>query len=574
MKLPSTWLDMGVGRWKALLIGLTLFSAAVMVIEGVAAAAAFHRGTGGGLGIELEQSWHEGHAVWTVRGFAPWSRAPQAGVQVGDRLRVDRWYDVGRAYQPGESVGVTVLRDGQAVATRIPAVERPIAALDRWHFGANAVLCGLGTLLGLAIGLRQAEVTTSRALALAFLWWSANLSRGYAPPDVPAAVTLMVQDVALLPGWALGVWFAVRYPDRQPAGVRAVLRRAMPAWGVALVLVEVVVVAVRVGRAPPEWFWWTTTPYVGVAGLLMLVAFWDGWRSSSGELRQRFSWLLGSFALMWFVSYLTWMSDGFGSAEIHRWVGFASVVGSLLALLGLTYAILRHRVLDMGLALNRSLVFTVVGAALLGSFHFLNVVAGRLLHFDDPAKAGLLSAVLAALVVLAYPKVKPRAEWLVDRLLFAPWVAREADLSRFAADARGYTEAPALGLALVGALDRFTSAAGAALFVRQGDGGFAREPGATLDAPGHLPPDEPLAVALRAGRDVARREAVHSTLPGELAFVFSRPRDLEAFVLIGAQRDGRALRSDEVTALRDALQSAGQEWHALRWAALQRHAAH
>jgi hypothetical protein len=81
-------------------------------------------------------------------------------------------------------------------------------------------------------------------------------------------------------------------------------------------------------------------------------------------------------------------------------------------------------VLDMGLALNRSLVFAVVGAVLLGTFQLLQVVTARLLHFDDPAKAGLLSGVLAVLVMLAYPKVKPRAEWLIDRLFFRDWVER------------------------------------------------------------------------------------------------------------------------------------------------------
>jgi hypothetical protein len=122
----------------------------------------------------------------------------------------------------------------------------------------------------------------------------------------------------------------------------------------------------------------------------MLVAFWDGWRRSSGELRQHFSWLLGSFALFWVVSYATYLEDFFrtGSQALFQ---HAAVLGSLLALVGLTYAILRHRVLDMGLALNRSPVFTVVGTVLLGSFQFLQVVTGRLLHFDDPAKAGLVS---------------------------------------------------------------------------------------------------------------------------------------------------------------------------------------
>jgi len=49
----------------------------------------------------------------------------------------------------------------------------------------------------------------------------------------------------------------------------------------------------------------------------------------------------------------------------------------------------------------------------------------------DPTKAGLLTGVLAVLVVLAYPKVKPRAKWLIDRLFFRDWVEREADLARF-----------------------------------------------------------------------------------------------------------------------------------------------
>jgi hypothetical protein len=75
---------------------------------------------------------------------------------------------------------------------------------------------------------------------------------------------------------------------------------------------------------------------------------------------------------------------------------------------------------------------------------------------------------------------------------------------------------------------------------------------------------------MRAGRPVARCEDVHSTLPGELAMVLSRQRNLDAFVLIGRRRDGSVLRSDEVAVLRTALQSVGVEWQALRWDALRR----
>jgi hypothetical protein len=569
MDLIRTGLDISVGRWKALLIGFCLFSATVMGIEAASAVATLARGTEGRLGVRGEAVMHEGRDAALVREIQPWSHALQAGVQVGDVLQPERWIDRGRAYRPDEVIAMTLVRNGAERPVALTAVERPIASIEVWHFVLRAALCGLGTLLGLVIGLRQAAVKTSRALALAFLWWSLNLGSDYTTTAGLAAVLGLVNWVALAPGWYFGLWFAIHYHDEQPQGWRRGLRRILPLFLVALVLVEAVAVGLALGLMPTSAFNATQVPYIGAAGALMLVAFWDGWRRSSGELRQRFSWLLGAFALMWAVSYSTWFGDFF-SAELRAVLHRASVLGSLLSLFGLTYAILRHRVLDMGLALNRSLVFAVVGAVLLGSFQFLNVMAGRLLHFDDPAKAGLLTAVLAGFVVLAYPKVKPRAEWLVDRLFFGAWVAREADLARFAADARGFTEPAALATALVGALDRFTTGAGAALYVRQRDGRFARQPGATIETPDLVAADEPLAVALRAGRPVARCDEVHSTLPGELALVLSRQRELDAFVLIGRQRDGRALRPDEVVALRDAARTAGTEWQALRWEALQR----
>jgi hypothetical protein len=111
------------------------------------------------------------------------------------------------------------------------------------------------------------------------------------------------------------------------------------------------------------------------------------------------------------------------------------------------------------------------------------------------------------------------AEWLIDRLFFRDWAAREADLARFAADAPGFTEASSLATALVGTVDRFATGAGATLYVRAGDGRFERQQGSTGGAPQTAAPsvldaDEPLAVALRAGRTVARCEEVHSTVPG------------------------------------------------------------
>jgi hypothetical protein len=574
MDLIRAGVDMSTGRWKALLVAFALLSITVMSIEGVSGVAAFERGVEGLWGVKRDRVMHDGRAAFVVREFAPWSLAPQAGLRVGDIFVPDHWYDVGRSFAPGESVGGTIVRDGVSFRTDLPTTPRPLEQVDKLHFALNAGLCSLGILISLAIGFRQADRKSSRALALAFLWFSTNLGADYAPPQWPLVFVRVMNSAAFLPGWYFLLWFAIHYPDGVPTGWRRGLRRVLPLFLVGAFLGVTMYVASALGRLTDDAAGTAYLAYVGVAGPLTLVAFWDGWRRSSGVSRQRFTWLLGGFALFLAVSYSTWLNWLVIGAN-EQYVNLISVLGSLAMYVGLSYAILRHRVLDMGLALNRSLVFAVVGAVLLGTFQFLQVVTARLLHFDDPARAGLLTGVLAVLVMLAYPKVKPRAEWLIDRLFFRDWVAREADLARFAGDAPGFTEASSLAMALVGAVDRFAGGAGATLYVRAGDGRFERQHGSTGGAPRTAAPsvldaDEPLAVALRAGRSVARCEEVHSALPGELAMVLSRQRELDAFVLIGRRRDGSVLRSDEVAALRGTLHSVGVAWQALRWEALQR----
>jgi hypothetical protein len=567
-------LDISVGRWKALLVAFTLLSLTAMAIEGVSTVAAFERGVEGLLGVKRDRVMHNGQAAFVVRGFEPWSLARNSGLKVGDTFVPDHWYDVGRSFAPGESVGGTIVRDGTSLRAELPTTPRPVERFEKLHFFLNAGLCSLGILMGLAIGFRQPDRKSSRALAFAFLWFSTNLGAGYAPPQWPLVFARAMHFAAFVPGWYFLLWFAIHYPDGIPAGWRRGLRRLLPLFLVGAVVGTAMYVAAALGRITEEAAGTAYLVYVGAAGPLALVAFWDGWRRSSGVSRQRFTWLLGSFALFFVVSYSTWIGWLISSAA-SQYVNFVSVVSSLAMYVGLSYAILRHRVLDMSLALNRSLVFAVVGAVLLGTFQLLQVLTARLLHFDDPAKAGLLSGVLAVLVVLAYPKVKPKAEWLIDRLFFRDWVEREADLARFAADAPGFTEASSLATALVGAIDRFTAGAGTTLYVRMGDGSFERQQASTPGAPQSGAPqlldaDEPAAVALRAGRSVARCEEVHSALPGELALVLSRQRELDAFVLIGRRRDGSVLRSDEVAALRGTLHSVGVQWQALRWDALQR----
>ena len=120
------------------------------------------------------------------------------------------------------------------------------------------------------------------------------------------------------------------------------------------------------------------------------------------------------------------------------------------------YAVMRHRILDFGLAVNRTLVFAIVGAILIAAFQAANRFATVYLHFDDEIKTLLLSAILAAAVYLSFTSLKKVVERIVDRLFFGRWAKREDDLKRFVAEAKHVRDPDALSTLTVAALDRFT----------------------------------------------------------------------------------------------------------------------
>jgi hypothetical protein len=137
---------------------------------------------------------------------------------------------------------------------------------------------------------------------------------------------------------------------------------------------------------------------------------------------------------------------------------------TLAAMAGFVYAILRRRIFDFGLAVNRGLVFAIVGAILLGIFQIAHYFASDFLHFDDKNKTLLLSAVLAVAVYLSFNQLKKVVEKLVDRVFFGAWAAKEAELRRFVKEAGHASNPDALGKLLVAAFDRFTDGAGCAVY--------------------------------------------------------------------------------------------------------------
>ena len=227
------------------------------------------------------------------------------------------------------------------------------------------------------------------------------------------------------------------------------------------------------------------------------------------------------------------------------------------------------RLLDLGFALNRALVYTVVSAILLGAFGLLEWAFDHFVHIEGREKNALVDAAIALTVFLTFHRVRDLVEHNIERMFYRGWRENEAGLMRFAAEAGYITRPGPLARAFVGELKRFSGGADCGVYW-QGRAGFRRIAG---DGPAAAGADDPGLVALRARLKPVQVEDAASHLPGVLLLPVAHQGRLQGFVLLGAKPDADGYRPDEVDALAHATRQVGMDLHALDFQRLEREAA-
>ena len=224
------------------------------------------------------------------------------------------------------------------------------------------------------------------------------------------------------------------------------------------------------------------------------------------------------------------------------------------------YAMLRHRVVDLGFAVNRTLIYGVLSTTLLLAFFFLEWGAEQIVPAGMREANILMSAGIAFGLFIVFHKLRDWVEKGVETLFFRSWSDNDAQLSRFLKDAAYITRADALTRAALAEFTRYTGGA------RVGFYGVGDDGSALLQSGHGLPPcveaDHSLMVRLRADR-----EALHDDLPETLGAVLALPMilrtEVRGLVLIGAKPSGEDYRPDEREALAGAAQRIGMDLHAL-----------
>lgn len=551
--------------WRSIVIAIGLMAAIVVGTAWTHAPYLFADGSPGTVGGKVDRPGGDGFRV--VREAPADSPLARAGIVAGDEIRYPhRGFSIGRGYRADQRVTFDVRSAGV-----VRPVEIVMGAGDKLVAGARvsvalaAISATIALILGMAIGLRPGVTPPVRAFVVALLL--------IAMADAMEALPMGVVSTALhrsfsivYTGFYFGfLFFCLTYPEDVGGKWRQRLRRLLVPIAVASVGYGVAGTLVRNGWiAPFAGMGVHMAAYATASVAISLLGLFLGWRDSRGPTRTRMGWIALSMGLIFAAAAVTNIvyGLGFGAAfEGHPWImAGAATIG----MVGLSYALLRHRLFDVGFAINRVLVFGAASGGLLLVFGLLEWVAHKVVHFES----AFLDACLALAVFLAFHKVHHYADKAVERLFFHEWHRREQELRAFVHEARYILGPEALLSGFGRALERFTGGASWAIYLAEGDR-YRRADG-DADAPESLHRDHAACVALRAREGPQVLDAKHAAGRAELALPLAHRHELEGLVLVAQKPSGLPYRPDEVQLLGEAAHDIALDLHALEVERLRR----
>lgn len=223
-------------------------------------------------------------------------------------------------------------------------------------------------------------------------------------------------------------------------------------------------------------------------------------------------------------------------------IASALIVGGvlyLLAMFGFLYAVLRHRVVNVSVFIDRTLVYGSVTALVVGILAAVNSVVE---HAALGTSASLLLQVVVPLALgIVLGQARRYADKIVERVFFRKKYLAAKALRHFARHSSGYDRADALVSAATQIIHEKAGTPGVAVYIRRADDyALASHTGQTGYAANLSGNDAALAAARSGAREIDLSE-LHSTL-GNDGYVF--PLGPQA-VLVCANRPGEHYAAED-----------------------------
>ncbi len=484
-----------------------------------------------------------------------------AGLREGDRvdfaaLPLASRVALGATLPLGHSYDVVVRRDGALVTVPVTSIEFDSAAipgLSVYHWIAVCFYMLMGAIVLLALWRGR-----DRAAAGLVLWGGAFLAgvmTNYVATDGALGIAVMLGSNTLYLLSRVGFYILVE------AMVESALTpRTRVLWrGAFLLMLGLSAMESLGGRIIFGLTGWAELllPVYGFAltasYLVPVALLFVSYRHAESEQRLRLRWMLWSsvvFVVGIFINNTPLL-------------GFlvSAMVWSLLftvSIAGILYTVLRHRVVDVAVILDRTLVYGAVTALVVGVLAAVNSVVQ---HAALGTNASLLLQVVVpfALGIVLY-RVRTYADKIVEQVFFRKRYLAEKALRSFARRADHISELPNLLDATLAALRTHVGTPGVAFYEQASKGYTCVKKAGEFMYPTSLEQDDPALVAARADMKAVDLTELASAL-GTDGYVFPLmvAGGLQG-VLVCANRPGEHFALDERKLIAKVARQVGLAW--------------
>ena len=468
-------------------------------------------------------------------------------------------YTPTQAGRAGERVTLIVDRDGRRLA-----VPYTLQHTDTWLTFAGQLLF---KLIALGIGglvLWRGAGTASLLLGI----WCASLAIGL--PDAWWGTLPVAGRIGggLLTAvlWTCAPFILYLFVESLSTGVTRLERIIARIFMVAFTVPEIVLNAVDTTAqaisgcalvAPSSRF----ADVFFTASQLVIIAFFAlSYSRTTGLAKQRVRWVFWAFILSR-IGVLLNLSNRLLVHPVQlSGLEWATV---LIFPLGCTYAILRHRIIDVNFVLNRTLVLTMLTSFIIGIFI---VIEDLLRTVAASHTAGLVVEMVVALAIgFSFNAMHRYLEGAVARMIFRAKYEAANVLRRLADEAPFMESADALLVRTVRDARRASGAAYVLIYERNAEAYRLTARAGNSAAAETLPTDDLAFVRMRSSRAPVDLADVSSALGNDgVAFPLSARGALTGAMICSRRPNGEAYDPDEIALLASVAHEVGAEVNAIR----------
>ncbi len=533
-----------------------------------------------GLDADFTDAPDFGQGYVSVTKLGPRSPLPAQGVSAGDHIRFDFLPDSARLMSTGEPVGFTLDHLGHRSHHVVAAVPgRPQRGLVSPDTALNLADM-MSVLLAIFILIRAKGRPATVALGVAMVGFGLTY---FVPLSWESGRSVFAAAAVL--NYAIGtleaiffVMFAMLYYRDSGGTVQRGAWWGLGAYALALLALN-------------EWDTWgrfmlADRPHLGndfrlafeldsllyYAGFAVTFAYLvAGWRRSTPAMRQRYSLLLIAISAVIAAQSLGLLLEILVPAGGILSNPYLSLIYGLLsgvvAPVLFTYAILRHRVLDVGFAVNRTLVYGALSFVILLAFGLAEWGIEKVLPPQYAEANAFAGAGIALVIFLVFHRVRDFVEHHIEKLFFHQWHEKEAALKRFVREAGFILKRDHLTAAFIAALREFAEGAEAALYLISDDGAYRRTEGRLSGVPETIDADDAFMVTLRTDRTAFEPASASAAIALVLPMIHRT--EVVGVVLMGRKPSDFSYRPDERDVLASAAHQIGLDLHALKVEALE-----